>query len=321
VTRSIDRGPGAQDPGSAGRPTASARADVTAVIGNYEGELLLPDVLASLAAQSAPPGEIVVVDAGSRDRSREVAEEAGARVVVTENRGLGRLYNVGAREARSDLVLLANNDVALERRCVELLANALADRPNGFAADPTQESWDGGEVIHARSALRRGPLLRRPLPGFEIDQLVPASAVVPTLLANGAAMLVRRERLLELGGFDETFFLEFEEIDLCWRAWLRGWETVHVPDAVVRHHVGGATTPALRSRRLRSAHHNRVRFALKCLPARAAARVLVGQAIATARHPLLGAPALARVAAELPEILRERRALRPTRATFDRLVD
>ena len=121
--------------------------------------------------------------------------------------------------------------------------------------------------------------------------------MTPSVLANGAAMLVRRDRLLELGGFDESFFLEFEEIDLCWRAWLRGWETVHVADAVVRHHVGGATPPELRTRRLRSAHHNRVRFALKCLPPRAAARLLAGQAIATARHPLLGLPALARVAA------------------------
>ena len=51
-------------------------------------------------------------------------------------------------------------------------------------------------------------------------------------------MLVRRERLLELGGFDETFFMDFEDLDLCWRAWLRGWASVYVPDAVVRHRVG-----------------------------------------------------------------------------------
>jgi N-acetylglucosaminyl-diphospho-decaprenol L-rhamnosyltransferase len=295
-------------------------ADVTAVIGNYEGERLLPDVLTSLAAQTAPPVEVVVVDAGSRDRSREVAAGAGARVVATRNRGLGRLYNLGAREARSELVLLANNDVALEPRCLELLAAALEASPDRFAADPTQEDWEGGRVIHARSTLRRGPLVRRPLPGFELDQVVPASTVVPTLLANGAAMLVRRERLLELGGFDETFFLEFEEIDLCWRAWLRGWETVYVPEARVRHRVGEATAPRLRGRRLRSAHHNLVRFALKCLPAGAAARVVAGELLRLPRHPGLVAPALARIARELPEILRERARLGPKRPTYERLL-
>ena len=295
-------------------------ADVTAVIGNYEGERLLPDLLASLAAQTSPPAEVLVVDAGSRDASRDVAERAGARVLAAENRGLGALYNLGAREARADLVLLANNDVALEPRCLELLAAELEQRDERFAADPTQEAWTDGRVIHARSTLRRGPLLRRPLPGFEIDQVVPATEVAPALLANGAAMLVRRERLLDLGGFDETFFLEFEEIDLCWRAWLRGWETVYVPGARVRHRVGEVTSEELRARRLRSAHHNLVRFALKCLPAHAAARVLAGELLRLPRHPALVAPALARVVLELPEIRRERARLGPKGATYERLL-
>jgi N-acetylglucosaminyl-diphospho-decaprenol L-rhamnosyltransferase len=295
-------------------------ADAAVVVGNYEGEHVLPDLFASLAAQSRPPAEVLVVDAWSRDRSREVAERAGARVLVTENRGLARLYNLGAREARSELVLLANNDVALDRRCLELLIAALEESPDRFAVDPTQEDWEGGHVIHARSTIRRGPLLRRALPGFEVDQCVRSTRVAPSLLANGAAMLVRRDRLLALGGFDETFFLEFEEIDLCWRAWLRGWETAYVPEARVRHRVGEVTSAHVRGRRLRSAHHNLVRFALKCLPARAAARVLAGELLRLPRHPTLVAPALARVALELPEIVRERARLGPKDETYERLL-
>ena len=68
---------------------------------------------------------------------------------------------------------------------------------------------------------------------------------MPTVTANGACMLVRASMLLELGGFDETFFMDFEDIDLCWRAWLRGWESVYVPDAWVRHRVGAVTTTAV----------------------------------------------------------------------------
>jgi GT2 family glycosyltransferase len=295
-------------------------ADVSAVVGNFEGERLLPELLESLAAQSLRPAEVLVVDAGSRDRSRQIAEQAGARVLATENRGLGHLYNLGARNARSELVLLLNNDVALERDCVELLAEALVADQRRFAADPTQLRWQDGTVIHARAELRRGPLLRRPLPGYEIGQTLPAAEVSPTLLANGAAMLVRRESLLALDGFDETFFLEFEELDLCWRAWLRGWETVYVPAARVRHRVGEVTSPAHRPRRLRSAHHNLLRFALKCLPARAAVRVVGGELLRLPRHPLLVGPALARVAVELPEILRLRAALGPKTPTYEALV-
>ncbi|MBD0330081.1 MAG: glycosyltransferase family 2 protein [Thermoleophilia bacterium] len=294
--------------------------EVAVVVGNYEGERVLPDLLASLQEQTAPPAEVIVVDAGSRDRSRELAAAAGARILLRENRGLGHLYNEGARAAVAELVLLANNDVALEPPCLELLAAALAESECRFAADPTQLDWEGREVVHARTVLRRGPLLRRPLPGFALDDTVTADDVVPTLLANGAAMLVRREELLRLGGFDETFFLEFEEIDLCWRAWLAGLETVYVPHARVRHRVGAVTSSALRARRLRSAHHNLLRFALKCLPARAAAVVLAGELLRLPRHPTLVAPALARVGRELPEILRARRSLGPKGATFARLL-
>ena len=72
-------------------------------------------------------------------------------------------------------------------------------------------------------------MFRQPLPGFRLDLAVPATGMVADVSANGGAMLVRRDRLLELGGFDETMFMDFEDIDLCWRAWLRGWESVYVP--------------------------------------------------------------------------------------------
>ena len=294
--------------------------EVTAVVGNYAGEHVLPDCLASLAAQTRAPAQTIVVDAGSPDASIAVALAHGAEVIVTANLGLGHLYNTGARAATAELVLLLNNDVALEPDCLALLAEALEGNGHRFAADPAQLAWDGRTHVHGRAVLRRGPLLRRPLPGFEIDDTQTVAEVAPALLANGAAMLVRRTELLALGGFDESFFLEFEEIDLCWRAWLAGLETVHVPQARVRHRVGAVTADTARPRRLRSAHHNLVRFALKCLPARAAALVLAGELLRLPRHPTLVVPALARVAAELPEILATRRRLGPKGATYERLL-
>jgi N-acetylglucosaminyl-diphospho-decaprenol L-rhamnosyltransferase len=295
---------------------------ISAVIANYEGEQVLPDCLESLANQRLAPSEVLVVDAGSADRSVETARARGARVIETENRGVGHLYNVGARAARSPLLLLANNDVAFDRDCLELLAAELDTYPNRFAADPCQRDWDGGRVIHARSTIRYGPLLRVPLPGHRIDQNVAEAHVSPTLLANGAAMLVRRESLLALGGFDESFFMEFEELDVCWRAWLRGWETVYVPRAGVRHRVGHATTQqGVRVKRVRSAHHNLLRFALKCFPGAGIGRVLVGELARLPAHPLVIGPALVRVAVELPEILKERRRARPSAEVYHWLLD
>jgi GT2 family glycosyltransferase len=65
--------------------------------------------------------------------------------------------------------------------------------------------------------------VREHIPGFHLDDNVPAGEVTPTVSAHGAAMLVRRSMFVELGGFDESFFMEWEDLDLCWRAWLRDW--------------------------------------------------------------------------------------------------
>lgn len=286
-------------------------ADIGVVIGNYEGAHLLPDCLASLGRQTEPPAEVIVVDAGSGDGSAGVARAHGARVLEAENRGLGSLYNLGARALTTDYVLVANNDLAFEEHCLEELARALDADAGRFAADPQQLDWSGERVIHARTALRRGPLLRTPVPGLVIDPLVQAERVVPTLAANAGAMLVRRPLLLDLGGFDEAFFIDYEDLDLCWRAWLRGWESVYVPAAFVRHRVGMSASPAVSPRRLAGSHANVLRFALKCLPAGPAARVVLGELLRLPRHPRPVGAALAQTARSLPGILRERRRLGP----------
>jgi len=285
--------------------------DVSAVIGNYQGERLLPDVLESLAAQTHTPVETLVVDASSTDASRQVAETHGARFVEQPNRGLGFLYNRGLEASTSEYVLLLNNDVSLDRECIERLASALAESPDRFASDPRQCSWDGQHLVHGRTTIRRAGYLRKLVPGFDVDLRAPADAPAFTLCTNGGAMMVRRDMALDLGGFDETFFLDFEDLDLCWRAWLRGWSSVHVPDAAVRHRVGAATTPELRKRRLVSSHHNLMRFAIKCLPRRDASAVIATEVARLAVHPVTVGPALVQMLREAPQILRQRRSIGP----------
>ncbi len=298
----------------------SERSAVSVVIGNYEGAALLPACLESLAAQDVPPAEVIVVDAGSTDESAEVARRHGAIVIAAENRGLGSLYNRGVEAATAAYVVVANNDLAFDSSCLGLLAAALDDDESVFAADPRQHDWSGERLIHARTTLTRGSLLREPIPGLRIDPVVPSDVVVPTLTANAGAMMVRRDRFLELGGFDETFFLDFEDLDLCWRAWLRGWTSVYVPGAGLRHKVGMSAGATVSPRRLRSSHHNLLRFALKCLPPEEATRTVLGELVRLPRHPTVVGSALLRVARELPEILRLRRRTKPTRALFRHLT-
>jgi GT2 family glycosyltransferase len=284
---------------------------VSAVIGNYQGEHLLPDVLASLTAQTHVPAEVLVVDGSSTDASRAVAEAHVVRFIEQPNRGLGFLYNRGLEQSTSEYVLLLNNDVSLDLQCIELLASALSESPDRFASDPRQWSWDGQRLVHGRTIIRRAGYLRKLMPGFDVDLRAPADDLAFTLCTNGGAMMVRRCMALDLGGFDETFFLDFEDLDLCWRAWLRGWSSVHVPNATVRHRVGAATTPKLRKRRLVSSHHNLMRFAVKCLPRRDASAVLATEIVRLVVHPTTVGRALAQTLREAPQILRQRRLVKP----------
>jgi len=274
----------------------------------------------SLRAQTLSPAEIVVVDASSDDGTVDVATELGARALVVPNRGLGFLYNHGVQAASAPYLLLSNVDVSYDANCIANLVEALEADPSRFAADARQLDWEGVRLVHGRTTLRRGPLLRAYFPGLSLDHRVSSDAVTPTVSANGAAMLVRRDRFLELGGFDETFFLDWEDLDLCWRAWMRGWPTVYVPAAWLRHRVGAVTSAEMAPRRLASSHHNLIRFALKALPPVAAARVVTGELLRWPRYPVAIGRALARVAVELPEIIKLRRALGPSRRVFDALL-
>lgn len=291
--------------------------DVTVVIGNHQGEAVLTDCLESLRTQTLQPAETIVVDGGSTDRSEEVARAYGARWLPCENIGLGHLYNRGAEAADTEMVLMANNDVAFDERCLELLREPLLDDETLFAADARQMDWSGQRLVHARATLRRGSIFRELLPGFRLDLTSPAETSMPTVTANGGCMLVRRRMHLELDGFDETFFMDFEDIDLCWRAWLRGWGSVYVPEAVVRHRVGAVTTSAVLPRRLASSHHNLTRFALKCLPAREATVILFAELLRLPRHFRPISNGLAQVVHEIPEIVRLRSSIRPRRALLD----
>jgi GT2 family glycosyltransferase len=294
--------------------------ELTLVVGNYEGERFLEGCLASARTQTLAPTEIVVVDGDSRDGSRELAAQLGARVLHVENRGLAFLYDRGVEAATTEYVLLANTDVVFAPDCFERLVEALEEYPSAFAADACQLDWQGERVVHGLTTLRRGRLFRELFPGLHLDHVVHVEATCPTVAAHGAAMLVRCSRFRELGGFDETFFLDFEDLDLCWRAWLRGWGSLHVPAARLRHHVSGVTGAAARPRRLTSSHHNILRFALKCLPARAAATVVLGELARLPAHPRAISPAVLRVGRELPEILRLRRSLRPRRDLLEWLL-
>ena len=158
--------------------------EVAVVVGNHQGEPVLEDCLASIAMQTRGVREVVVADGASTDGSRAIAVRHGAHFLAFPNLGLGYLYNRGVEAAAGEYVLLLNNDVALDSRCVELLAEELDADGTRFAADPTQLDWSGEKVIHARTVVAPGRLVREFIPGLRLDSVVHADGVVATVSAQ-----------------------------------------------------------------------------------------------------------------------------------------
>jgi len=236
---------------------------VLTVILNYKTpEMTLRAVEYAIAAMEGLEGEITVVDNASGDGSFEkmrdhvaVRNWARVRVIASDrNGGFGSGNNVGIRAGLSDgtkpdYVYILNSDAFPAPDAIRLLLNAL---------ETDQSLWCAGSYIHGaddephqtlfrfpsiasefEGAIRFGPvsrLLRKkivPLP-------VPEGDVNADWMA-GASVLMRQSVLDEIGLFDETFFLYFEETDLFLRAARAGYRSVYVRDSHVMH-IGSVST-------------------------------------------------------------------------------
>jgi GT2 family glycosyltransferase len=245
---------------------------VSAVMVNWNGAEHLRIALPSLRQQTYSPLEILVVDNGSVDASAEVAAENRVTwLELGENRGLAAACNEGARRASGEFLVFLNNDMRFPPDFVRALVTILREASDVFAADALQLNWDGSKQVHLATRLRRLPFLSRLLgrgliPGLDFAQ-EPAANITDVMQACAAAMAVRHSMFEQLGGFDARLPVGWEDTEICWRAWLRGWRTVLVPEATCWHRVG-ASGDNLRgaAARFTGTLGGRLLFATKHLP-------------------------------------------------------
>jgi GT2 family glycosyltransferase len=300
---------------------------VTAVIVNYNGARHLPTCIASLRTQTWRVKKIIVVDNGSTDQSAAICQGLNVEFLATgRNIGLGAAYNRGVAASQTEFAVLLNNDVELDDDCIGELLQPLAADARLFAADPMQLSWDRTQIIHYCCTLRASehwkdlagnPFAVWPMLKRVYVRETRGSRRIP--FACGGAMMVRVSHFREVGGFDEAFFLDWEDVDLGWRANLLGYPSVFVTKAVLRHRWGASTEVAAkwswaRLRMAISQNYNMMRFAIKCLDARNAIMFpLVRLAIAPL-YCFRGGPGYAlaimlaagKLAVTLPSVLMER---------------
>lgn len=249
---------------------------LAAVLVNYNAGEELRRALQSIADEMhGAAWEAVVVDNASADGSIAVASEFGPSVrpiANPANVGFARGVNQGIAATTAPLVLIMNPDCRLVAGAIGALRAVLDDRAQCALVGPRILNPDGSVQGSARGdpdmltgLFGRAALLRRLVPGLAVARrnVVPVEAVRSASLAvdwvSGACMLARRAALEGVRGFDEGYFLYWEDADLCRRLRARGAEIRYVPGATAIHRVGHSSKTAQASS-IRAFHDSAYRY-------------------------------------------------------------
>jgi GT2 family glycosyltransferase/glycosyltransferase involved in cell wall biosynthesis len=215
---------------------------VSVILVNYRGA---DDTIACLRAFDdvdwpADRLELIVVDNESGDGSAErIAREVpGAKVVEAgSNTGFAGGCNLGVAHARGEHVAFINNDARPDRGWVRGAVEVLESEPDVGSVASKVLDWDGALVDYVDGSLTWFGM------GYKREVERPDSPAYDTpkdvLFGTGAALFVRSSLYRAIGGFDERFFMFYEDVDLGWRINLLGHRVRYVPTSVAyhRHHV------------------------------------------------------------------------------------
>ncbi len=246
--------------------------EVAVVTVAYRSNAVLPGFLGSIAGASAHPVTTVVVDnrPDSESQAAELAAQHGATyVALPANPGYGGAVNAGVATLGPGVrwVLISNPDVVLDAGLIDALVTAAESDPAIGAVGPAVRNPDGTVYPSARRvpSVRTGighalfvnlwhdnPWTRR----YRQDA---AEAVTERDAGwlSGACLLVRRDVFTQLGGFDEGYFMYFEDVDLGYRIGKAGYRNRYLPSVSVTHI--GAHTASRESAAMIRAHHDSAR--------------------------------------------------------------
>ncbi|MEU3627770.1 glycosyl transferase [Amycolatopsis coloradensis] len=224
---------------------------VSVIVVNFRGAADTVTCLRALAEHDYPNLEVICVDnaSGGTDVAEIKAAAPGVKLVESPvNTGFAGGCNLGAKHATGTVLAFLNNDARPAPGWAGAAVAELRARPTVAAVASKVLDWDGtgtdfvdagltwfgmGYKRHAGS-----PLADVPAAEHEIAKDV--------LFATGSAMFVRAGVFAELGGFDERFFMFYEDVDLGWRLNLRGWRVRYVPESLTyhKHHATMSTVDA-----------------------------------------------------------------------------
>ncbi len=214
------------------------------IIVNWNGVDLLRITLPSIIAAVKHTGvehEIIVVDDNSQDDSVNLirAEFPVIKLIaLTENHGFGKACNIGVRHSQNPIILMLNNDMVVEQGFLDPLL-AVFDKPDVFASVCKVIKWNRQnlDVGLTTAKFKFGLIKLNRCSPVKVEDESP----MPTFYATGGAVAYSKEKYLQLGGFDEIYHpFYWEDVDLSYQAWKRGWKVIYQPQSIV-YHKNGAT--------------------------------------------------------------------------------
>lgn len=225
--------------------------ELAVIILNWNGRKLLEQFLPVASRYSiTEDADLIVADNGSTDDSVEWVKAHHPEVKVlsfSENYGFAEGYNKAIKQTQYKYTILLNSDVEVTEDWTRPLLDFMRRNSDVGALQPKIRSWKertkfeyagaaGGYLDKLGYPYCRGRLFD----SIEEDHGQYDGKVVDICWASGAALMVRTDIYLKVGGLDARFFAHMEEIDLCCRIHGAGYRVVAVPDAMV-FHVGGAS--------------------------------------------------------------------------------
>lgn len=255
--------------------SASDRAEVAIVVVSWNQRKRLADCLEALDAQTYAERKVVVVDNGSTDGSGEMvtARFPAARLIRSpSNLGFGAGNNLAIRATDAPYVATLNNDALADPFWLEALMEPMhQDLSLGSVASKMVLQHDPSTIDSCGIALDRAGIAWDLWGGYPESV---ANRPRPVFGPCAGAALYRRAMLDDVGLFDEDFFAYLEDVDLAWRARLRGWSCVLAPHALVQHAHAGTLGDASPLKRYLLAR-NKIWTIAKCAPSELLARDLL----------------------------------------------
>ena len=242
---------------------------VSVVTPNYNGEKFLKTFFESLNNDSELIGEVIIVDNGSADNSKEYIKSNSFNFPVkiienSQNLGFAPAVNQGIMEARNEYIFSLNNDTEVKKGSIKALVDLLSSDENIFSAQAKMLQYDNKELID--DAGDEYNLLAWTKKTGENHNTNEYTEVCEIFSACAGAAMYKKSLLGEIGMFDDNFFAYMEDVDLAIRSRIDGYRNLLCPDAVV-YHIGSATSGSRYNEfKVRLAARNNVWVVHKNLP-------------------------------------------------------